>query len=284
MNFECPYCHHHTTITQPNRYSSWKKINISPSKKWENIWFNIVCITCPNKECNELYLVGSLTEANSVGFNNWERGDVIKERNLLPESEAKVLPDYIPEAIKNDYYEACRIRNLSPKASATLARRCLQWMIRNYWKITKWRLIDEIIALEEFVEPEVWDAIDSVRKIWNIGAHMEKDIDYIIDVDENEAQAHLKGVLEWLKPSLFVRMHERGIWMRLCSRKETIIFLTCSVKATISRGCVSKRRSCSMRFAWWRFPNREELNSRKLNGLLHLGPMILSFTRPKKPV
>ncbi|MEI8253036.1 MAG: hypothetical protein WCG25_04765 [bacterium] len=45
---------------------------------------------------------------------------------LLPVSEAKVLPDYIPDPIKQDYYEACRIRDLSPKASATLSRRCLQ--------------------------------------------------------------------------------------------------------------------------------------------------------------
>jgi hypothetical protein len=47
------------------------------------------------------------------------------------------LPDYIPEQIKDDYYEACSILNLSPKASATLARRCLQGMIRDFWGITK---------------------------------------------------------------------------------------------------------------------------------------------------
>jgi Domain of unknown function (DUF4145) len=32
------------------------------------------------------------------------------------------------------------------------------------------------MALEEKVDPQTWDAIDSVRKIGNIGAHMEADI------------------------------------------------------------------------------------------------------------
>jgi hypothetical protein len=42
-------------------------------------------------------------------------------------------------------------------------------MIRDFWKITKPRLIDEIDALKDKVDPETWDAIDSVRKIGNIG-------------------------------------------------------------------------------------------------------------------
>lgn len=32
------------------------------------------------------------------------------------------------------------------------------------------------------------EAIDAVCKVGNIGAHMEKDIDLIVDVDPNEAE------------------------------------------------------------------------------------------------
>ena len=38
------------------------------------------------------------------------------------------------------------------------------------------------------------DAIDALRKIGNIGAHMEKDINVIVDVDPNEAQALIELV------------------------------------------------------------------------------------------
>ncbi len=34
----------------------------------------------------------------------------------------------------------------------------------------------------------MWEAIDAVRKIGNIGAHMEEDVNFIIDVDEGEAE------------------------------------------------------------------------------------------------
>jgi hypothetical protein len=96
-----------------------------------------------------------------------KEGDIIQERNLLPESNAIVLPEYIPEAIKEDYYESCRIRNLSPKASATLSRRCIQGMIRDFRqvKLKSNRLVDEIKAIEEKVDPDVREAIESVRKI-----------------------------------------------------------------------------------------------------------------------
>ena len=38
------------------------------------------------------------------------------------------------------------------------------------------------------VTPESVEAIDHARKIGNIGAHMEKDINLIIDIDPEEAQ------------------------------------------------------------------------------------------------
>jgi hypothetical protein len=116
---------------------------------------------------------------------------------LIPESAAKQQPDFIPAVLINDYVEACRIRDLSPKASATLARRCLQGMIRDFCGVAKGRLIDEIKELRKQLDEhtaargvthESIDAIDAVRSVGNIGAHMEKDVDLIVDIDPGEAQ------------------------------------------------------------------------------------------------
>jgi hypothetical protein len=123
-------------------------------------------------------------------------------------SAAKPFPSYIPSPILADYSEACLIVSLSPKASATLARRCLQGMIRDFWGIRKHRLKDEIDALEEKVDPQTWDAIDSVRKIGNIGAHMEADINVIVDVDPDEATL-LIGLIETLLADWYVARHNR---------------------------------------------------------------------------
>lgn len=126
---------------------------------------------------------------------------------LYPSSLAKQFPEYIPKAIREDYEEAYSILNLSPKASATLARRCLQGMIRDFWGITKSRLIDEINELQSKVTPSQWKAIDSVRSIGNIGAHMEKQVDLIIDVEPNEAQKLLK-LIELLIDKWYISRHD----------------------------------------------------------------------------
>lgn len=77
----------------------------------------------------------------------------------------------MPGPIVEDYNEACLIRDLSPKASATLARRCLQGRIRDSWGLSENRLIDEIRKLSDKVDPETWAAIDAVRGVGNTGAH-----------------------------------------------------------------------------------------------------------------
>ena len=206
LNFTCPYCNQPTTITGPNYFEKWIKIEIAESDKGDVGLFS-QAITCPNHECGKMWLHLQLCDAYEK-YGEWYKNEVLQEWQLLPESEAKVLPDYIPLAIRDDYYEACRIRDLSSKASATLARRCLQGMIRNFWKIKKNRLIDEIEELENKIDPLVWEAINSVRQVGNIGAHMEKDINVIVDVDSNEAQLLIE-LIEQLVDDWYVNKHEK---------------------------------------------------------------------------
>ena len=135
-------------------------------------------------------------------------GPVIEEWNLLPASRAKPQPDYIPSPLRKDYLEACLISDLSPKASATLSRRCLQGMIRDFHKITKQNLNQEINELRDKIDDGVWDAIDAIRKVGNVGAHMEKDINVVVDVDPEEAQL-LLGLIEQLFQEWYVTRYER---------------------------------------------------------------------------
>lgn len=100
------------------------------------------------------------------------------------------------------------IRHASPKASATLSRRCLQGIIRDFWQVKPGRLVDEIDAIQDRVDPLTWGAIDALRKLGNIGAHMEKDINFIVDVDSDEAEL-LIGLVETLLRDWYVQREER---------------------------------------------------------------------------
>lgn len=209
MNFKCPYCSQPTTITDPNRFDSWEEISIALSDKGK-VGFTVNAITCPNSDCKKLYLKVALTnvENNQETRWQWRPTRTLKTWQLLPESHAKVLPSYVPSPIQEDYYEACRIRDLSPKASATLSRRCLQGMIRDFWGIKKNTLKEEIDSLEELVDELTWQAINSVRKVGNIGAHMEKDINLIIDVNPSEAQLLIE-LIEQLVDDWYKVRHEK---------------------------------------------------------------------------
>ena len=58
------------------------------------------------------------------------------------------------------------------------------------------------------VTEESVEAIDRVRSIGNIGAHMEKDIDLIVDVDPDDAQV-LIDLVEMLFEEWYIARHKR---------------------------------------------------------------------------
>ncbi|MCI0563981.1 MAG: DUF4145 domain-containing protein, partial [Nitrososphaera sp.] len=179
------------------------------------IWNLEMCSSvtvCPNNECKEYTIEAELykiTKTRLPTGHSVERiGKPLIRWQLRPQSKAKQFPSYIPQQILDDYREACLIKDLSPKASATLSRRALQGIIRDFWGIKKDRLIDEIHELKGKVDQVTWEAIDAVRSIGNIGAHMEKDINLIIDVEPEEAEL-LIGLIEILLKDWYIARYER---------------------------------------------------------------------------
>lgn len=214
FNWTCHYCNRDTIISSENFNSGYECLLIN--NKHGNLRANIRFIVCPNPECKEVSLYLDLNKARAskdTYGTSWVNDELIKSWTLMPASEAKVLPSYVPKAIIDDYNEACLIRELSPKASATLSRRCLQGIIRDFWKISKSRLVDEIEAIKDKVDPLTWGAIDAVRKIGNIGAHMEKDINQMIDVEPSEALLLIE-LIETLIKDWYVARHERELRLK----------------------------------------------------------------------
>ena len=93
------------------------------------------------------------------------------------------------------YEAACRTMDVSPEASATMARRCLEMLLieRGY---KQKRLVQKIEALLNEPDPkkhlpqDIHDCVDVVRNFGNFGAHPMTDAAtlQIVDVEEGEAE------------------------------------------------------------------------------------------------
>ena len=206
INWRCPFCDYNAVIQRNDHHGSdtWLTVKNAAGPRFVRLSF----IVCPNRDCQKFTMSLTLSEAVSTSGGGHMIGQVLKYWQLIPPSRAKPFPDYIPKPIRHDYEEACLIQGQSPKASATLARRCLQGMIRDFWGVRKSRLIDEIEAIKDRVDPLTWKAIDALRSVGNIGAHMEKDVNVIIDVEPEEA-GQLIGLIELLMRDWYITRHER---------------------------------------------------------------------------
>lgn len=210
-DYTCPFCGLPTTITEQRISDKMHDLTIPNAEGLRTL--RSIYTVCPNPKCRKVRIVVELyratTSQHGPSFGLVPLGDVpLRSWTLLPPSNAKAFPDYVPQAVREDYEEACQILEASPKAAATLARRALQGMIRDFWTIQKPRLVDEIDELRDKVDVETWKAIDGLRQIGNIGAHMEKDVNLIIDIEPDEAK-HLVWLIELLVQEWYVARHER---------------------------------------------------------------------------
>lgn len=204
FNWTCPHCATPQAVSDEKHDFNMRSIGLKGQTEG-NLVVQDYSIGCVNPSCSKMTIRIKIAEGEYNGHRYVfkKSGAVIFDQHVYPQALTKPQPDYIPHPIREDYYEACLIRDLSPKASATLIRRCLQGMIRDFAGISKSRLIDEIKELRATIDNgsadraislESVDAIDRVRSVGNIGAHMEKDIDLIVPVEPGEAQALIELV------------------------------------------------------------------------------------------
>lgn len=199
---QCPHCQHHFTPT--SRDENRQTINFTtPDYTGKCKQGELIHIICPNEKCKRTIMFLILEYHHNGRFH-----DDFYSKMIYPDKIIKKYPDYIPYQIREDYEEACKIADLSPKAAATLARRCLQGIIRDFYKAPHGLLCNEIDSVKEKMDTDLYDAITAVRKVGNIGAHMEKDVNIIIEIEPQEAW-QLIGLIELLFDETYIRSHKR---------------------------------------------------------------------------
>ena len=119
--------------------------------------------------------------------------------------------DGVPIALKDDYYEACAVLAISPKASAALSRRVLQGILRDkgYWSRDLSRQIDSVLKEQDprkGLPTDLQKSVDAIRNFGNFSAHPLNDVTslQIIDVEPEEAEWCLE-IVERLFDHYYVR-------------------------------------------------------------------------------
>jgi hypothetical protein len=231
FHFECSYCNRPTTI-QDADYSEIEVVPTAFGTDTGDILYVFATVICPSPECRKTTAVVSQWEAARNQYHGgWyipsSATKAVRRWNLMPRSTARQYPGYIPDAIREDYEEAHLIFNDSPKASATLARRALQGIMRDFYGAKPSTLFDEINEVEASgkMDAPLVQATHAVRDVGNIGAHMSKDINVIVPVEPGEAEA-LLGLIELLLDETYVARKTReesvNAVMRVAAEKKAL--------------------------------------------------------------
>jgi hypothetical protein len=191
-NWTCSYCNRPCTITENDirvlSGSTW----ISPEYgQYRSI---TTIIVCPNDKCRQRTISLRIVQLN----NRAQEMHQLFAWQLLPESEAKTFPDYIPEKLRQDYHEACLLKSKSPRASAVISRKCIQGILRDFCGVKGSNLADEVDSLKGKIDNTSWQAIDIARQFGSINYYMGQDVNIMIDVEPDEA-----SLLIWLTETLF---------------------------------------------------------------------------------
>jgi len=193
--YQCPFCEHHASITEGIDFEIfYDRLNID-NAYGHHLVFRTTAVVCPNPKCRNVAVTCAIAKPMYPEISGAAKaGKIIQSWPLLPASRAKGLPAFVPRSIVQDYEEACMVEALSAKASATLSRRTVQQIIRDFFGVSEKTLYAEIQAIKGRLPADIWTAIDQLREIGNVGAHPEQDINIMVEVEPEEAAALIRLV------------------------------------------------------------------------------------------
>jgi hypothetical protein len=148
--------------------------------------------------------------------------DKMETEIVRPKFKSRPLSDQVPPEYRQDFLDAAKVLSISPKASAAMSRRCLQYLLENHADVKHGNLSDEIqeVIDRDELPSDLESEIDGIRAIGNFAAHPIKDTDSgaIVDVEEGEAEWNL-DVLEDLFDHYFIKGAKRKKRIEAANKK-----------------------------------------------------------------
>jgi hypothetical protein len=210
LNWECPHCGTFTTINVGDDTSAWATLNDRSTHGPAQL--HVASVSCPNPKCKQMTIDLKVYSTQQRPNGTTIPKDRLHAHRLWPEGKVMPLPNAVPEAIRKTYREAVLVKPVSGTASAALSRRCLQGIVRDFFEIPQSKrgeLGAELSFVKDRINSQVWDDIQAVRAVGDIGAHMDKNVDYIVDVDPKEADL-LVGLIEELFKVWYMERERRS--------------------------------------------------------------------------
>jgi hypothetical protein len=184
---KCPHCLHAIT---PNE----ETVLIVPDYKDER--WAAVHYVCPN--CKKQVITLVHLEYNKT-YHRWFNKD---SRYIFPKATLNqpLPPEVTDQVVVSDYAEAGLVLTDSPKSSAALTRRCLQYILREKVGTTKKDLADQIqeVIDKSLLPTDITESLDAVRNIGNFAAHSQKSksTGEIVDVEPHEAEWNMETLYD----------------------------------------------------------------------------------------
>ncbi|QBP17737.1 DUF4145 domain-containing protein [Acetilactobacillus jinshanensis] len=179
-------------------YPLGKNVAASPKLKQQHPeLLRLEMSACPN--CHRITV-------RAVGI-----GDQYKHHhvfNIYPRFNADPLPTYVPDQIRQDYKEANEVYEVSPNSAAMLARRILEEIIADFYHIEEGDLYHDLDQLRhKQSNPRVWQAIDSIRRLGNIGAHQTQNVDNVFGNVSVKGAKEIIGLIRMVIHDTYVEDH-----------------------------------------------------------------------------
>jgi len=191
MAQRCPHCHLH--VEPP-----FSATSIRPPVGWGVQIFRVHHFECP--ACRKAWLwlqEGVAPEGNNVNKINYANPAWNAEiKVIFPDTGGQIpAPREVPRDYADDFDEACRVLLVSAKASAALARRCLQAVLKSN-EYPQHNLVEQVNAFltenrPDYIAPRsLREQVDAVRHFGNFSAHPMSNVTtlQILEVEPEEAE------------------------------------------------------------------------------------------------
>ena len=156
-----------------------------PNPEPHELW--VTWTICPNINCRKPVLTAKLFTTRDRPTDGKSAHQPVDYWTSYAGRDLYPLPPPVPELLREDYVEARKILNLSPTASVMLARRCLERVLRDKWNSKGTNLAAQIAEVKGKIDRDLWETLESARKIANRCAHAHPSVSDEPNVTPEEA-------------------------------------------------------------------------------------------------
>jgi hypothetical protein len=148
---------------------------------------------------------------------------------LVPTGASRSVPREVEEEdpdLAAEFREATAILDLSPRASAALARRCLEAILTNKAGANQWLLKDKVEFAAKKLPGHLAEQLHPVRELGNLGAHRAENAatGEVLQVEPGEAEWTLDVVemlfdFYYVQPKRFAHL-SAGLQQKIATKRK----------------------------------------------------------------